>query len=158
VLNEMGYERLAGSGLDEVHFALACTDTFNRRNQNASVEESLEAARRIVARAHGDGLRATVTLGVAFGCPFEGAVDPERVLELAAQLESADEIVFADTIGVGVPRQVGRLVGGGLELGRPIGVHLHNTRSTGLANAYAALEAGASVVDASVGGIGGCPF
>jgi isopropylmalate/homocitrate/citramalate synthase len=157
-LNEKGYDRLRASGLDEVHFALACTDTFNRRNQNASVEESVEAAKRIVARAHEDGLRATVTLGVAFGCPFEGAVDPERVLHFAAQLADADELVFADTVGVGVPRQVRQLVGRGLELGPPIGVHLHNTRSTGLANAYAALDAGATVFDASIGGIGGCPF
>jgi hydroxymethylglutaryl-CoA lyase/(R)-citramalyl-CoA lyase len=80
------------------------------------------------------------------------------VLELAAELAEADEIVFADTVGVGVPRQVRELVSRGVELGRPVGVHLHNTRNTGIANAYAAVEAGASVLDASVGGLGGCPF
>jgi isopropylmalate/homocitrate/citramalate synthase len=157
-MNEKGYDRLAASGLDELHYALASTDTFNGRNQNATVAESLEAGKRILARAREDGIRATVTLGVAFGCPFEGAVDPGRVLGLAEQLADADEIVFADTVGVGVPRQVRELVSRGVELGVPIGVHLHNTRSTGLANAYAAVEAGATVLDASVGGIGGCPF
>ena len=159
-LNDKGYDRLAGTGLDEVHFAFASTETFNERNQNASVADSLAAAARIVARARADGIRATVTIGVAFGCPFEGKVDPGRILDLAAQLAAAgpDEIVFADTVGVGVPSQVRRLVSEGLKLGKPIGVHLHNTRNTGFANAFAAVEAGATVLDASVGGIGGCPF
>jgi isopropylmalate/homocitrate/citramalate synthase len=160
VLNERGYDRLAATALDEAHMAFAATETFNRRNQNASPEESLEAAAAIVGRAHADGLRATVTIGVSFGCPFEGAVDPGRVLGLAERLAAAgaDEIVFADTVGVGVPRQVRELVSGATGLGPPIGVHLHNTRNTGFANAYAALDAGATVLDASVGGIGGCPF
>jgi isopropylmalate/homocitrate/citramalate synthase len=160
VLNERGYGRLAATDLDEAHVAFASTETFNRRNQNASPEESLEAAAAIVERAHGDGRRATVTIGTAFGCPFEGAVDPVRVLGLADRLAEAgaDEIVFADTVGVGVPRQVKELVSSAIGLGPPIGVHLHNTRNTGFANAYAALDAGATVLDASVGGIGGCPF
>lgn len=160
VLNEKGYDRLAEAGLDEAHFAFASTETFNRRNQGASVEESLEAAGRIVARAHEDGVRATVTIAVSFGCPFEGAVDLDRILRIAARLveDGADEIVFADTIGVGVPKQVERLVGEGIGLGKSVGVHLHNTRNTGFANAYAALQAGATVLDASVGGLGGCPF
>jgi isopropylmalate/homocitrate/citramalate synthase len=159
-LNDKGYDRLAATSLDEVHYAFAATDSFNRRNANASAEESAQAAARIISRAHADGLRATVTIGVSFGCPFEGAVDPERVLELARRLAAAgtDEIVFADTVGVAVPRQVRRLVGEGLKIGPPVGVHLHNTRNTGFANAYAALEAGATVFDASVGGLGGCPF
>jgi hydroxymethylglutaryl-CoA lyase/(R)-citramalyl-CoA lyase len=159
-LNEKGYDRLAATGLEEVHFAFASTNTFNRRNQNASPDESVDAAARIIERAHADGIRATVTIGAAFGCPFEGAVDPGRVLELAARVAAAgaDEIVFADTVGVGVPRQVKRLVSEAAKHALPIGVHLHNTRNTGLANAYAALEAGATVLDASVGGIGGCPF
>jgi hydroxymethylglutaryl-CoA lyase/(R)-citramalyl-CoA lyase len=159
-LNERGYDRLLATGLDEVHYAFASTETFNQRNQNASVEESLAAAERIVERARADGIRATVTIGASFGCPFEGAVDPGRVLQLARRLAAAGtaEIVFADTIGVGVPRQVRRLVGEGLGLGVPIGVHLHDTRNTGIANAWAAVEAGATVLDASVGGIGGCPF
>ena len=160
VLNERGYDRLVETGLDEVHVAFAATDEFNRRNQNASPEESLAAAAAIVGRAHADGVRATVTIGVAFGCPFEGGVDPGRVLDLASQLADAgtDEIVLADTVGVAVPRQVTNLVAGTAKLSRPVGVHLHNTRNTGFANAYAALEAGATVLDASAGGLGGCPF
>lgn len=160
VLNEKGYDRLVSTGLDEAHYAFAATETFNQRNSNASVAESLAAAERIIERSHEDGIRATVTVGASFGCPFEGAVDPGRVLELAGLLVAAgaDEVVFADTIGVGVPRQVRRLLEAGAGLGVPIGVHLHNTRNTGFANAYAALEAGASVLDASIGGIGGCPF
>src|SRR4029079_13269538 len=100
-------ERLVATGLDEVHYAFAATETFNQRNSNASVEESLQAAERIVRRAHTDGIRATVTIGASFGCPFEGAVDSGYVLELAGRLVTggADEIVFADTIGVGVPHQ-----------------------------------------------------
>jgi isopropylmalate/homocitrate/citramalate synthase len=160
VLNERGYDRLAATDLDEMHFAFAASETFNRRNQNALPEESLDVAGAIVRRAHDDGLRATVTIGTAFGCPFEGAVDPARVVGFAerAAAGGADEIVFADTVGVGVPRQVKELVGAAVSLGPPIGVHLHNTRNTGFANAYAALDAGATVLDASVGGIGGCPF
>jgi hydroxymethylglutaryl-CoA lyase/(R)-citramalyl-CoA lyase len=159
-LNERGYDRLRESGLDEVHFAFASSEEFNRRNARASVEESVADAERIMARASADGIRSTVTIGVAFGCPFEGAVDPGRVGELGARLTAAgaDEIALADTVGVGVPRQVLDLVGRLLPLGVPVGVHLHNTRNIGFANAYAALEAGATVFDASVGGIGGCPF
>ena len=159
-LNERGYDRLRDSGLDEVHFALAATDEFNRRNAGATVEEGIAAGERIVERAIVDGIRSTVTIGVAFGCPFEGAVDPGRVAELAARFAAAgtDEIVVADTVGVAVPRQARDLVERLLPLGLPVGVHLHNTRNNGFANAYAALEAGATVFDASIGGIGGCPF
>jgi hydroxymethylglutaryl-CoA lyase/(R)-citramalyl-CoA lyase len=160
VLNERGYGRLIETDLDEVHYAFAATEEFNRRNQGASVEESAAGAERIIGRAKGDGIRATVTIGVAFGCPFEGAVDPGRVAELGARLAraGADEIVAADTVGVGVPRQVRDVVGRLSQNGVPVGIHLHNTRNTGFANAYAALEAGATVFDASVGGVGGCPF
>jgi isopropylmalate/homocitrate/citramalate synthase len=160
VLNERGYDRLAATGLDEAHFALAATETLNERNQGASVAESVEAAGHIVARAHEDGIRSTVTIGVAFGCPFEGAVEPEHVVRLAERIAAfgPDEIVLADTIGVGTPGRVGRLVASVAGLGLPVGVHLHNTRNTGLANAYAAVDAGATLLDASVGGIGGCPF
>jgi hydroxymethylglutaryl-CoA lyase/(R)-citramalyl-CoA lyase len=120
----------------------------------------MAAGERIVARAKADGIRATVTIGTAFGCPFEGAVDPGRVAELAERAAAfgADEIVLADTVGVGVPRQVRDLVGRLGVLGVPLGIHLHNTRNNGFANAYAALEAGVTIFDASVGGIGGCPF
>jgi (R)-citramalyl-CoA lyase len=158
-LNERGYDRLAAAGLDEVHFAFAATETFNQRNQNAAVEESVAAAERIADRARADGIRATVTIGVAFGCPFEGPVDPGRVADLAERLApSVDEVVFADTIGVAVPRQVRDVIGRAHLPGTTVGAHLHNTRNTGYANALAALEAGATVLDASVGGIGGCPF
>jgi (R)-citramalyl-CoA lyase len=158
-LNERGYNRLAAAGLDEVHFAFAATETFNQRNQNAAVEESVAAAERIADRARADSIRATVTIGVAFGCPFEGPVDPGRVADLAERLApSVDEVVFADTIGVAVPRQVRDVIGRAHLPGTTVGAHLHNTRNTGYANALAALEAGATVLDASVGGIGGCPF
>jgi hydroxymethylglutaryl-CoA lyase/(R)-citramalyl-CoA lyase len=158
VLDERGYERLRVSSCEEVHVAFCVTETFNRRNQGRSVDESLRQALAVVGAAHADGRRATVNLAASFGCPFEGAVDSGRVLGLAEQLTDADEILFADTIGVGVPRQVRTPVTGAVPLGTPLGLHLHNTRNTGYANAYAALEAGVSVLDASVGGIVGCPF
>ena len=159
-LNERGYDRLLATGLDEVHFAFASTETFNERNQGAAVADSIAAAARIVARAREDGVRSTVTIGASFGCPFEGRVDPGRVVEIAGQVADAapDEIVLADTIGVGVPRQVRELVSAVARLGLPVGAHLHNTRNTGYANAIAAVEAGATMLDASLGGIGGCPF
>jgi isopropylmalate/homocitrate/citramalate synthase len=157
-LNERGYDRLHETGLDEVHFAFAASETFNERNAGRSVEAGVAAAEQILARARADGIRATVTIGTAFGCPFEGAVDPGRVAGLAARVAAANEVVLADTIGVAVPRQVRDLVDRVAALGRPVGIHLHNTRNTGYANAIAALEAGATVFDASVGGIGGCPF
>jgi isopropylmalate/homocitrate/citramalate synthase len=160
-LNERGYERLAATGLDEVRFAFGVTEAFNRRNQGASVDESLAAATRIVSRAREDGLRSTVTLSVAFGCPFEGEVDPDHVLEIAGRVVDAgapDVLVLADTIGVAAPSAVRSLVARAIATGVPVGGHFHNTRNTGYANALAALEAGAVVLDASVGGLGGCPF
>jgi isopropylmalate/homocitrate/citramalate synthase len=159
-LNERGYDRLRASGLDEVRFAFGATESFNQRNQNAPVAESVAAARRIVERAKADGIRSAVTISVAFGCPFEGRVDEGRVLELAAEVAAAgpDTLLLADTIGVGVPSQAKRLVSSAAKLGVPVGGHFHNTRSTGYANALAALEAGAAILDASVGGLGGCPF
>jgi hydroxymethylglutaryl-CoA lyase/(R)-citramalyl-CoA lyase len=160
VLNERGYDLLQGTPVAEVRFAFGCTETFNGRNSNASVAESAAACGRVISRARRDGRRAAVTLAVAFGCPFEGAVDPGRVLALVEEMVAAgaDEIIFADTIGVAVPRQVRALVVGARSLGVAVGVHLHNTRNTGLANAYAAVEAGVGVIDASVGGTGGCPY
>ena len=159
-LNERGYERVLEAGLDEVRFAFGVTESFNARNQGATVEESLGAATRIVARAREDRLRSTVTLSVAFGCPFEGEVEPARVLELVERVVDADPdaLVLADTIGVAVPGRVRALVGSAVRLARVVGGHFHNTRNTGYANALAALDAGATVLDASVGGLGGCPF
>jgi hydroxymethylglutaryl-CoA lyase/(R)-citramalyl-CoA lyase len=159
-LNERGYDRLRETGLDEVSFAVAATETFSQRNAGASVEAALEDMERIVGRAKAEGIRASVTISVAFGCPFEGAVDPDRVVRIAERIAAteADELVLADTIGVATPRQVKDLVGRVLPLGKPIGGHFHNTRNTGFANAYEALEAGVSALDSSIGGLGGCPF
>ena len=160
VLNERGYERALAAGVDEVHYAFPVTDEFARRNQNTTVTGAIEISDRLVARAKDDGMRITVTLSVAFGCPFEGAVDPARVLEIAGHVASSapDEIVLADTIGVGVPSQVETLVSGTAALGAPVGCHFHNTRNTGFANAVAAIAAGSTILDASLGGTGGCPF
>jgi isopropylmalate/homocitrate/citramalate synthase len=159
-LNERGYERLLAAKLDEVRFAFGVTESFNKRNQGAAVEDSVVAARRIAARARGDGIRCAVTLSVAFGCPFEGEVDPDRVLEIAERVSEVepDAVILADTIGVASPSAVRSLTSRVAELGRPVGGHFHNTRNTGYANALAALEAGASLLDASIGGLGGCPF
>ena len=159
-LNVRGFDRLVAAGLDEVRFAFGVTESFNQRNQGATVDESLEAASTIVTQGRANGLRTTVTLSVAFGCPFEGPVDSATVLALAERVAALkpNVIVLADTIGVAVPGEVRRLTVSALELGVPVGGHFHNTRNTGYANALAALEAGATVLDASVGGLGGCPF
>lgn len=159
-LNERGFDRLVEAGLDEVRFAFGVTESFNQRNQGAAVDDSLEAAAGIVARGRERGIRTAVTLSVAFGCPFEGQVDPGHVLELAERVAALepDIILLADTIGVAVPGEVRGLIARTVELGVPVGAHFHNTRNTGYANAIAALEAGATVLDASVGGLGGCPF
>jgi len=160
VLNRRGFERALEAGVPEIHYAFIASQTFNRRNANATVEEGLATGLEIAAAAREAGLRATVTISAAFGCPYEGVVDPAVVVDLAAQVAAADpdEIVLADTIGVATPGQVGRLVTAVLREHPHVGVHLHNTRGTGLANAWAALEAGATSFDASLGGIGGCPF
>lgn len=155
VLNAKGAQRFAETGLDELHFNLAATDSFGRENQNAAPDEALA-----VLEAIETDRPVSVSISVAFGCPFEGAVDPGRVLELAERAVAAGavEIVFADTIGVAVPRRVSHMVAEGAKRLPRIGVHLHNTRNTGFAGAYAALEAGAAAFEASVGGLGGCPF
>ena len=150
VLNEQGYERFAASGLDRVNLTLGATEEFNRRNGNASLPEATQRVERMLASAHKP---ATVTISVAFGCPFEGRVDPGRVAGLAARFDGA-EVVLADTIGVAVPHEVRALV----ERTKAAGFHGHNTRNSGYANALAAVEAGAQVLDASVGGLGGCPY
>jgi (R)-citramalyl-CoA lyase len=160
VLNEMGYDRAIAAGVDEVHYAFAATDEFGRRNQNATTEEGLQTALGLVARARADRVPITVTISVAFGCPFEGPVAPTRVLNLVERLMAIppDEICLADTIGAGVPSQVKVLVSRARELGATVGAHFHNTRNTGYANAVTALERGVVSLDASVGGAGGCPF
>jgi isopropylmalate/homocitrate/citramalate synthase len=155
VLNAKGAERFAATFLDELHFNLAATESFGRENQNATPEEALATLAAIETDRP-----VSVSISVAFGCPFEGAVDPDRVLDIAARSTElgAAEVVLADTIGVAVPRQVKQLVAEAATRARRVGVHLHNTRNTGFAAAYAALEAGATVFEASVGGLGGCPF
>jgi hydroxymethylglutaryl-CoA lyase/(R)-citramalyl-CoA lyase len=160
ILNEKGYERALAARVDEVHYALSATDEFGRRNQNATTEQGIETALALVRRARADKMPITVTLSVAFGCPFEGPVPAKRVLDIVERLmaEPADEISVADTIGVGVPSQVKELVGGARRLGATVGAHFHNTRNTGYANAVAALDEGVVSLDASVGGAGGCPF
>jgi isopropylmalate/homocitrate/citramalate synthase len=149
-LNVKGYERLVATGLDRVNFTLAATESFSRRNANQSLEDARAAAREVLGRSE---LPVTLTISVAFGCPFEGWVDPAVVAELAAEFAGA-EVVLADTIGVATPRLVRALV----ERTRAPGVHLHNTRNTGYANAVAALDGGATLFDASCAGLGGCPY
>jgi (R)-citramalyl-CoA lyase len=160
VLNEKGYERAVEAGVDEVRYAFPVTETFARRNQNTTVAEATQLAGRLVERARLDGVRVSITLSAAFGDPFEGRVEPGHVLGIAEKVSVAnpDEILLADTIGVGVPSQVWELVEGVLAFGATVGCHFHDTRNTGIANAAAAVESGATVLDASVGGTGGCPF
>jgi hydroxymethylglutaryl-CoA lyase/(R)-citramalyl-CoA lyase len=152
VLNERGWERFAASGLDRVNVTFAATESFNERNGNASLAEAVARAEAILAAA--GETPATVTISVCFGCPFEGRVDAGAVAELAARFAGRAEVVLADTIGVATPSAVRALVS---RTGAD-GFHGHNTRNTGYANCLAAVEAGASVLDASVGGLGGCPY
>lgn len=160
VLNERGYERAVEAGVDEVRYAFPVTETFAKKNQNTTVEDATALAGRLVERARLDGVRVSITLSAAFGDPFEGRVDPDHVLKIAGKVVEArpDEVVLADTIGVGVPTQVRGLVGGVAAMGVTVGCHFHDTRNTGIANAVAAIESGATVLDAAVGGTGGCPF
>jgi isopropylmalate/homocitrate/citramalate synthase len=157
VLNRKGLDRALATSTTEIHVAYPVTDTFARRNQNTTVEEAARTAEEIIAATD---LKVTATISVAFGCPFEGHVDPGLVIEHAHRMAAAgaDEVILADTIGVGVPRQVRELLPRALEGGKPVGLHMHNTRNTGYANAIAGLEHGAKIFDASVGGLGGCPF
>jgi hydroxymethylglutaryl-CoA lyase len=164
VLNQRGYERLLATGkVDEAGLVIPATDTFCQRNQGMDVAACVAMARQVLADARRRGLRAQATIAVAFGCPFEGEVPVGRVLDIAAALaeEGPVEIGLADTVGVGVPGQVLDLFGGLRELlgaEMPLRAHFHNTRNTGIANAFAAVQAGVATLDASIGGIGGCPF
>lgn len=162
VLNRKGFERAAAAGCNEIGMAVVASDTFNQRNQGVSTAESIDAWLDIAAAAMAAGIRPQVTVSAAFGCPFEGEIAPERVIDVVKRVAEAGpyEIALADTIGVGVPSQVTDLIGRMREAVPDVQVrcHFHNTRNTGLANAYAAVQAGAAVLDASVGGIGGCPF
>ncbi len=163
VLNRKGFERAVAAGCNEVGMAVVASDTFNRRNQGVGTDESIAAWLEIAREAQAAGVRAQVTVSAAFGCPFEGEIPVARVVEVARRVAEANpfEIAFADTIGVGVPAQVSEIIGRAREA-LPASIrlraHFHNTRNTGLANAYAAVEAGVAALDSSVGGIGGCPF
>src|SRR5438309_24222 len=152
VLNERGWERFAASGLDRVNVTFAATETFNERNGNATLAEAVARTESILTAA--GETPAIVTVSCAFGCPFEGVVDPGVVAELVAPFGGRAEVVLADTIGVATPSAVRALV----SATGAAGFHGHNTRNTGYANCLAALEGGATVLDASVGGLGGCPF
>jgi hydroxymethylglutaryl-CoA lyase len=163
VLNRKGFERAVAAGCNEVGMAVVASDTFNRRNQGVGTEESIAAWLEIAREARAAGVRAQVTVSAAFGCPFEGEIPVSRVIEVAKRVAEANpfEIAFADTIGVGVPAQVSEIIGRAREAlpaAIKLRAHFHNTRNTGLANAYAAVEAGIAALDSSVGGIGGCPF
>ena len=162
VLNRKGLDRALAAGCNEIGMVVVASDTFNRRNQGVGTTQSVEAWSEIARAARAAGVRPQITIAAAFGCPFEGEVPPQRVLDIAQRVAEATphEICFADTIGVGVPVQVTELLTRARALlpGIALRCHFHNTRNTGIANAYAALEAGAATLDASIGGIGGCPF
>ena len=163
VLNRRGAERALATGrIDELGAVCVTSDSFGIRNQGQSSDESLAAAMEIVALARGAGRGGQITIATAFGCPFEGRVATQRVVEMAKRAADARprEIALADTIGVGVPAQVSEMVGRVREAvgDLPVRVHFHNTRGTGIANVWAAVEEGAATVDASLGGLGGCPF
>lgn len=162
VLNRQGLDRAIATGVDEVNVVVVCSDTFGRRNQRMDRREMANLATELVATAREHGLRTTVTLAAAFGCPFEGEVAPESVLEAAQTVLQAapDEIALADTIGCGVPSQVRILVSGLRALSSEVKLrgHFHNTRNSGYANALAAIDAGVIAIDSSIGGLGGCPF
>jgi hydroxymethylglutaryl-CoA lyase/(R)-citramalyl-CoA lyase len=154
VLNERGWERFAACRLGRVNATFAATETFNERNGNATLEEAVGRVEAILELAAAAETPATVTISCSFGCPFEGRVDPGVVADLAASFVGRAEVVLADTIGVATPSAVRSLI----ERASADGFHGHNTRNTGYANCLAALEAGARVLDASVGGLGGCPY
>jgi hydroxymethylglutaryl-CoA lyase len=164
VLNRRGYDRLLATGrLDEAGLVVPISDTFAERNQGMSTEACTAMACDVLADARRRGLRAQATIAVAFGCPFEGEVDTGRILAVAERLAEHEpvEIALADTVGVGVPGQVLDVFSALRERLGPdmaLRAHFHDTRHTGIANAYAALQAGVETLDASLGGIGGCPF
>lgn len=162
VLNVRGVERAVATGIDEINCVVVATDTFGQRNQGQSTEHCMQTAKEISAEGARAGIPVTVTLSAAFGCPFEGEVPPARVVELTARLATMGfrEIALADTIGAAGPSDVARLVREVRKVvgGIPLRCHFHNTRNTAVANAYAALLEGVRVLDASCGGVGGCPF
>ncbi|MGB3708704.1 hydroxymethylglutaryl-CoA lyase [Gordonia sp. (in: high G+C Gram-positive bacteria)] len=162
VLNRRGFDRALAAGVDEINCVVVASETFCQRNQQMSVADSVRVVEDLVEDARAAKLGLSVTIATAFGCPFEGEVSEAGVVELARAVAAlgVDEISLADTIGVGVPFQVKRLITGVAEVapGTTLRAHFHNTRNTGYANAVAALDSGVTVLDSSIGGIGGCPF
>ena len=163
VMNARGLDRALAAGVDEINIVVVATDTFCGRNQGMTTQQSVEEAASLVAEARTAGVMSTVTIGAAFGCPFEGEVPIERLRHVIAGVVDAgpDELAMADTIGVAVPREITQRLGLARKLagaGTPLRLHLHDTRHTAVANAVAAVEAGVAVLDASIGGTGGCPF
>jgi len=162
VMNRKGFDRAAAAGCSEVGMVVVASDTFNRRNQGVGTNESIATWLEVADAARAAGIRAQVTISAAFGCPFEGEVPQERVIEVAQRVAEGEphEICLADSIGVAVPGQVRELLERArLQMpGMRWRCHFHNTRNTGIANAWAAIESGVVALDASVGGIGGCPF
>lgn len=162
VLNGRGFDRAIEAGVDEINVVVVCTDTFAERNQGSTTQGLIDVWAEIAPEARRVGVPASVTLAAAFGCPYEGEVPIERVVGVAAAVAEHEpaEIALADSIGVAVPTDVRARVAAVRDVagGVPLRGHFHNTRNTGLANAAAAVEVGVRVVDASLGGIGGCPF
>jgi hydroxymethylglutaryl-CoA lyase len=162
IMNERGLDRALETKIGEIGMVIVSTDSYNRKNQGVDTDESLRVWGKIAARAQASGLRANVMISAAFGCPYEGEVKVERIVELAKRAVEADpaELGIADSIGVAVPNQVTDLLGRVRDVigDLPLRCHFHNTRNTGLANAQAAVESGVTFLDASIGGIGGCPF
>jgi hydroxymethylglutaryl-CoA lyase len=162
VLNRKGFDRALAAGCKEIGLVTAASDSFAQRNQGASVEDTIRAWEEVAPLAHAAGIRAQVTISVAFGCPFEGEVDAKKVVAIATRLAKSQplEIAVADTIGVAVPSQVTELIDRLKQAlpEMPLRCHFHNTRNTAVANAYAAVLAGVTRLDSSVGGVGGCPF
>lgn len=162
VLNKRGALRALDAGMDELGAVCSASDGFGLKNQGMTSEQSLDACIDILRLGQQAGRRAHVTFTTAFGCPFDGAVDPDHVVRMAMRAAEAGsvEVGIADTIGVATPGEVEALIADVVKAIAPIPVrvHFHNTRNTGLANVWAAVKAGAATVDASIGGIGGCPF
>lgn len=162
VLNRRGFERALAAGVSEINFVVVASETFNRRNQGVGIAETLDTWAEIAGAARTAGIPSSLVIGAAFGCPFEGEIPMSAVVKIAATAaqQGPHEIALADTIGCAAPGEVierFRAVAAAVP-GVRLRAHFHNTRNTGLANAYAALEAGVTVLDASVGGVGGCPF
>jgi hydroxymethylglutaryl-CoA lyase len=163
IMNERGLDRALDTSVHEVGMVVVASDTYNEKNQGVPTAQSVDAWLKIAKRAKENGRHANVMISSAFGCPYEGELPVSRVVEIAKRVVEAGpaELGIADSIGVAVPPQVSELVAAlrdaiGDDL--PLRMHLHNTRNTGLANAQAAIDAGVTSIDASIGGIGGCPF